>query len=416
MDEELQMKQLHRVFFRPWITTLAAAACLFAVPQTAESHGWWDSGSRCGPAGTSRLLASQPVESPSFPPTGATYPEGIAVLGDRVIVSGPSAFGTAGNGSPSQLTVFDRKSGALRQVVPVRGEDLSQEHYLSELFTWQDYAYSPSAQQGVLRWKFSSSNAQPVQEQYSRPFCSITGKNAPCRIPENRCPRNVRIDMPPLLNGIVVDNGDVYVTDSVHGVIWRMPAAAPWQLPVTPEVLFCSPALQGSGTEGFGLFGANGIAVIGPWIYVAVTFGPVHDATGPTSVIYRLPKYRPAPDCLEVVYTYRPVQVAPNVYVPPFVDGLRFNPRSGHLFAVLAGHNQISELDIFRREATEVARYSRPPGDTLIQGPSTIAFGPDDSAYVSNHAGGCCLDGDTNPSCYCSSAADYFGVIQLCIQ
>ena len=41
-----------------------------------------------------------------------------------------------------------------------------------------------------------------------------------------------------------------------------------------------------------------------------------------------------------------PVIVAPGVAVPPIADGLRLQPRTGHLFVVLAGQNQLSELDV----------------------------------------------------------------------
>ncbi|HEX2569788.1 MAG TPA: hypothetical protein VH877_09540 [Polyangia bacterium] len=408
------MKQLHRAFFRPFVTTLVAAVGLLAAPEIAESRAW-GFGGQCGPVGSSRLLAPQPVESRSFPPTGSTYPEGIAVLGDRILVSGPGTFYTAGNGSPSQLTVFDRKTGAFQQVVKVKGEDLNQEHNLSELSTWMNYAYSPSNQLGVLRWKFSDDGTAPVQESYSAPFYPVTDA-ATGRITNSQCPSNLRPGLPPLVNGIDVDiDGDVYVTDSFQGVIWRVPGPFLKRTPITPEVLFCSRALQGSGDSGVSLFGANGIAVIGSYLYVSVSYGPNDTSTGaPTSVIYRLRKNHP--DCLERVYTYRPAQVAPGVYVPPLADGLRFDPKSGHLFVVLSGHNQISELRLTWQGAEEVTRYSRATADHPFQGPSTIAFGPDDSAYVNNHAAGCCLDGDTNPSCYCQSAADYFGVIQLCVQ
>lgn len=406
------MKQLHRSFFRPLVTTLVAVVCLLAAPQMAESQIF--GGGRCGPAGTSRLLASQPVESRNFPPTGATYPEGIDVLGDRIIVSGPGTFYTAGNGSPSQLTVFDRKTGLLRQVVRVQGENLNLEHNLSELTTWLGYAYSPSNQLGVLRWRFPENNAPPVQESYSTPFYPVTDLNTG-RITNSQCPRDLKTKLPPLPNGIDVDlDGSVYVTDSFQGVIWYMPSPLLRRLPVTPEVLFCSRALQGAGDSGVSLFGANGIAVIGQWIYVSVSYAPNDRNGAPTSVIYRLRKNRP--DCLEKVYTYRALQVAPNYYVPPLADGLRFDRRSGHLFVVLSGHNAISELRLHGQGAEEVNRYSRPTEENPLQGPSTIAFGPDDSAYVSNHAAGCCLDGDPNQSCYCQSAADFFGVIELCVQ
>lgn len=372
-----------------------------------------DCGGSCGAAGTSRVLATMPVTSTGYQPTGPTYPEGTAVVGGRVIVSGPANFGTAGNGSPSQLTIFDRHSGALRMQVPVVGEDLSAEHALSELASWGDYVYAPSTQLGVLRWRIQGNGQTPAQERVSTPFCSATGAS-PCHVDTTRCPADVRPGLPPLPNGITVDShGTSYVTDALQGIVWRI-SARDDGAPSTPEVFACSRALQGSGTEGLSLFGANGIAEHDGSLYVSVTFGPM-EATGPSSVIYRIRKRAPA--TLEPVFTYHPVQVAPGVMVPPIADGVRIHPRSGHLFVVLGGQNQLSELDISRSPAVEVGRFSRTDSDHPFSNPSTVAFSPDgDSAYVSNHAIMCCLAGDPNPACVCSGAQNLFGVIELCVR
>lgn len=91
---------------------LAIASASAPGAAVADDHD--NDGGSCGAAGTSRVLATMPVTSTGYQPTGPTYPEGTAVVGSRVITSGPANFGTAGNGSPSQLTIFDRHSGALR--------------------------------------------------------------------------------------------------------------------------------------------------------------------------------------------------------------------------------------------------------------------------------------------------------------
>lgn len=393
---------------RNWFVMMFGAVAALA-PAVAAAHG-----GSCGPAGTSRLLASMPVTSAQFPPTGPTYPEGVAVVGGRVVVSGPATFGTAGNNSPSQLTVFRRNDGRLVRQVRVVGEDLTQEHALSELDAWRDYVYAPSTQLGVLRWNLDD-NHNPTQEQYSTPFCSVTG-SVPCHVETDRCPAGMRPGFPPLPNGITVArDGTVYVSDSLQGIIWRLPPrAAASAAPVTPEVFFCSPALQGSGTDALSAFGANGIAVVGDSLYVAVTFGPF-DALGPTSVIYRLSTT--SPGALETVYTYHGAVVAPGVVVPPVADGLRVHPRTGHLFVVLGGQSQVSELDLSQSPAVEVARFSRTGTDHPFANPSTVDFSPDgDSAYVVNHAILCCLPGDPNPACVCSGAQNLFGVIELCVR
>lgn len=373
----------------------------------------------CGPAGSSSVLASMPVSQSSWPPTGPTYPEGVTLLGDHVVVTGPANFGTAGNGSPSQLTIFNRFTGALQGEVPLVGEDLSQEHALSEAATWFNYVYAPSTQLGVLRFRFPlDGSLPPVQQQYSTPFCSVSGAG-PCNVQTNRCPQGMR-PAPPLPNGIAPTLlGGAYITDSLQGIIWYVPPAIDAHLPVTPEVFYCSPQLQGSGTPAFlplSLFGANGIAVAGLDLYVGVSFGPP-DATGaPTSVIYRLPRTAGPSTPLTVVHRYAAVPVAPGFAAPPIADGLRFDPITGHLFVVLSGQSQVSELDVSTTPAVEVRRFSRTDPDHPFTNPSTIAIGVDGTAYVSNHAVTCCLPGDPNPGCLCSGAQDLFGVIKLCVR
>lgn len=387
---------------------VTAIASLLTAGSSFAAH--------CDPVGASQVLAEMPVTSPVFPPTGPTYPEGTAVLGGRVIVSGPATFGTAGNGSPSQLTVFDQATGALRSEVPLVGEDLDQEHALSELADWKDYVYAPSTQLGVLRWRFNGRHDDfPSQESYSTPFCSVTIP-FPCQVATDKCPVDIRPGLPPLPNGIsVAKNGDVYVSDSLQGIIWKMEGEKGANLPVTPEVLFCSPSLQGSGNAGLELFGANGIAVVGEWIYVSVTFGPL-GPSGPTSVVYRIPADNPGPASLETVYTYDPIEVAPLVFVPPIADGLRYDDKSNRLYVVLGGHNQVSVLDLGVEPVAEITRYGRTDPDHPLLNPSTIALDKHGLAYVTNHAITCCLPGDPNPGCgACTNAQDFFGVIELCV-
>lgn len=399
-----------------WALVVLPGLVASVDPRAAWAHG------SCGPAGSSRVLATMPAPTAGYQPSGPTYPEGVAVIGSRVVVSGPATFGTAGNNSPSQLTIFDRRDGTLRAQVPVVGEALAAEHALSELAAWGDYVYAPSTQLGVLRWRIQGNGHTPTQEAVSTPFCSATG-SVPCHTVTSACPADVRAGLPPLPNGIAVDDdGTTYVTDSLQGIVWRIagrddddrcdhdgPAT-----PATPEVFACSRALQGSGTEGLSMFGANGVALSGGALYVAVTFGPI-DAQGPTSVIYRIPKS--SPTTLDPVFTYHGALVAPGVVAPPIADGLRVNPHTGHLFVVLGGQNQVSELDISRSPVVEVGRFSRTAPDHPFTNPSTIAFSPDGATgYVSNHAIMCCLSGDPNPACACSGAQGLFGVIEVCVR
>ena len=353
----------------------------------------------CGQAGDTNFLAAMPVGATTFPPTGPTYPEGIAVVGSRVITSGPANFGTAGNNSPSQLTIFSRHTGALEAEIQVVGEDLNQEHALSELYAKGNRLYAPSTQLGLLGWTLQGASVEE-QKQLSTPFYPTSAG----------CPADIRPGLPPLPNGVTVaSDGTAYVTDALQGIVWRVQVGTG---PVAPEVLICDPALQGSGNEGLSLFGANGIAVDGDNLYVGVSFGPI-DHMGPSSVIYKLS--RSQPDELTAIASFQGVEVAPGLVIPPIVDGLRIAP-NGNLFAVLAGQGRVVELDISGNYAIELASYAGNDPDVPFVNPSTIDVSPSgDVAYRPNHAITACLPGDPNPGCMGYGAADLFGVFELCV-
>jgi len=71
-------------------------------------------------------------------------------------------------------------------------------------------------------------------------------------------------------NGVTLDKeGHVYVTDTVLGAVWRVPARGG-----SAELWFSSPLLEGSGIFGFGFpLGANGIAYRQNEIVVSNTEG-----------------------------------------------------------------------------------------------------------------------------------------------
>ena len=360
--------------------------------------------------GDTDAFAHMPALGASWPPTGPTYPEGIAVIGDQIIVSGPANFGTANNGSPSQLTVFDRETGALESEIPLVGEDLSQEHALSELASKGPYAYAPSTQLGVLRWRFAGES--PVtQEEISTPFCSVTIPY-PCLQPTDACPADIRPGLPPLPNGIAVDHdGTVYVTDSLQGIVWKVdPNGASG--PATPEVLVCSRSLQGSGQEGLGLFGANGLVLVGDDLYLTVTFGPVNAMGLPTSQLYRVDIDHP--ESLELMRTFDAEELYPGVFVPPIADGVTYDEETDHLLVVMGGLDAVLELDLDDPDLAEVDRYTRADPDLPFHAPAGVALDEDGTAWVTNHAITCCLDGDPDPTCSCYGADELFGVVSIC--
>lgn len=378
---------------------------LLSLPALAS-----DEDETCGELGDSSLFAAMPDDGPSPQPTGRTYPEGVAVVKDIVAVSGPATFGTAGNGSPSQLTLFDRESGELLAEIPVVGEDLAYEHALSELAAHKGRVFAPSTQLGLLAWDLKRDGAAAAQESVSTPFCSVTF-GFPCVTPTDLCPADLRPGLPPLPNGVTVGkDGVAYITDSLQGVVWRVDTKA---APAAPEPVVCSPLLQGAGSEGLTMFGANGVAVVEEDLYVGVTFA-APDASGVfSSAVYRVSLAESAEP--ELVYSFGGLEVAPGVVIPPIADGLRYNEDTGTLFVVLGGQNAVAELDIGGPVASEIARYTRTEADHPFMNPSTIAFGEDGEAYVTNHAIMCCLEGDPNPACGCYGE-DHFGVIELCLE
>jgi len=382
---------------------LTLSALLFALPAWASHDD-----DECD-YGDSAVFAVMPDDGDGIQPTGPTYPEGVAVVGDLVAVSGPATFGTAGNGSPSQLTLFDADSGDLVGEIPLVGENLAYEHALSELAAYKGAVYAPSTQLGLLSWNLKKYGADATQRQVSTPFCTVSF-GYPCTTSTDLCPSDLRVGMPPLPNGVAIDDkGVAYVTDSLQGVIWMIDTK---HAPSAPEVIACSPQLQGSGSEGLGLFGANGVAVVGDDLYIGVTFGPPDASGAATSEIFRMPK--DASDDLELVYTFHPVEVAPGVAIPPIADGLRYNAETGTLFVVLGGQNAVAELDV-EGTVTEIARYTRTDADHPLMNPSTVAFDEEGAAYVTNHAILCCLEGDPNPACTCTGE-DFFGVVEFCVE
>lgn len=72
-----------------------------------------------------------------------------------------------------------------------------------------------------------------------------------------------------LANALAFDkNGNLYVTDTIRGAVWRIPRGGSATLWIE------HPLLAGDGSAGLGFtIGANGIAYRQGWVYVAVTEG-----------------------------------------------------------------------------------------------------------------------------------------------
>ena len=280
------------------------------------------------------------------------FPEGVAVHGNSVFVSGPARFGTAGTG-PSAIQVYNRKTGKLQQTISVQGEALAFEHALSNVAVDGDgRVYALSTQLGLIR--FTKQGQSYQQSSYGAPLPDIPPLAGP--------------DLPPIPDDIVFDDdGNAYVTDSLQATIFRYGPGGG-----VPTIWFQSPQFVGSGPFPFG---PNGIR-LDPQrehVYLAVTTSPTNPALG---VIYRLPLVAsPLPGDLEVFHQYVAGE-AP--------DQLAF-AHDGTLYVTLAFSNQISFLST---SGAELGRIQSQPGDEVpLDNPAGIAFDSrTKSVLVANHA------------------------------
>jgi len=278
------------------------------------------------------------------------FPEGVAVNGNSVFVSGPARFGTAGTG-PSTITVYNRKTGQLEQIIVVQGEALAFEHALSNIaIDGQGRIYALSTQLGLIR--FTRQGQTYVQSAYGAPLPDL----------------NPLDPFPPIPNDVVFDDdGNAYVTDSLQGTIFRYAPGGG-----VPTIWFQSPLFFGSGPIPFG---TNGIRLDPEreHVYVVVTTSPTNPAIG---TIYRLPLVdSPSAGDLETFHVYGSGEGP---------DQLAF-AADGKLYVTLAFTNQIS---ILSTSGAEITRISSQVGDEVpLDAPAGIAFdNRTKSVLVANHA------------------------------
>ncbi|QLE58175.1 SMP-30/gluconolactonase/LRE family protein [Nostoc sp. TCL26-01] len=324
-----------------WPIALLAGLAI-SVPEVAQAGRL---------LGDSRVFAELPNE-PGFP-------EDVALLGDRVFISGPAQSNLFVQ--PSILE-YDLNSGALVRKYDITGQNPSLPQAIAGIvFDNQNRLYVSDIQQGIVRFDVTQSN--PVQEIYATalpdlPICSAVAGGTTCS------PNAV--DLPPLINDIIFDaKGDLYISDSFQSTIWRVAAGGG-----TPEIWY-----QDSRFDGFG---ANGVRIdpTGTKLYVAATA----DAVG-QGFIYTLPLVdAPSTTDISTFFQYAPGE-AP--------AGIEFGA-SGNLYVVLGRGNQISVLS---PNGTETNRFSGPairpddPNNPLLwRNPSNIAFNNKDrSLLVTNN-------------------------------
>lgn len=285
-------------------------------------------------------------------PANPGFPEGVAVHGNSVFVSGPARFGTANTG-PSAIQVYDRKTGHLDQTIVVQGEALQFEHAVSNIaIDGQGRVYALSTQLGLIH--FTKHGHSYDQGFYGAPLPDLPPISGP--------------DFPPIVNDIVFDDlGNAYVTDSLQATIFRYGPAGG-----IPQIWFQSPLFQGGG---FFPFGPNGIRLdpARQYVYMANSTSLADPNLG---TIYRLPLIdNPQPADLEVVHDYTAGELP---------DQLAFG-EGGELYVTLAFSNEISVLI---PGFGEMGRIASQPGDEVpLDNPAAIAFDSrTKSLLLANHA------------------------------
>jgi sugar lactone lactonase YvrE len=296
-------------------------------------------------------------------PAAPGFPEGVAIYGSHIYVSGAATFGTAGKG-PSAVQVFDRKTGAFVTTIRVAGENLAFEHALSNITVDSDgRIYALSTQLGLLR--FTKQELGYTQETYGTlipdlPRCADVAPGTACS--------PTQVDFPPIGNDIVFDaDGYAYVTDSFQATVFRYAPGGG-----TPQIWFQSPLFEGGG---FFPFGTNGIRLDPQREHIYIVVSTYAGAPN-VGTIYRLPLVAaPTAADLEVFYAYTASEVP---------DQLAFD-NQGNLYVSLALSNQISVL---APDGTEMTRYQSAPGDAVpLDAPAGIAFDSrSKSLLIVNHA------------------------------
>ena len=295
-------------------------------------------------------------------PASTGFPEGIAVRGNKVYVSGPARFGTAGDGTPSRVFAFDIDSGALLTTYDIQGEDLNQDHANSCIaFDANGSLYVVNFQLGIVRLDLGSGQ----QEVYAAPLPNLQ----PCSSvpPGTTCSPTV-FDAPPLGNDIAFDeDGNLYETDSFQATIWKIPPGGG-----QPQIWFQDSRLDTP-------FGPNGLRLSPDrtQIYFAVTA----DAVGQFGnflggKIYTLPLVaNPSAAQLQVFHEY-------NGEAP---DGIAFG-KSGNLYVALAAPFN-SGVSILNPDGTETTRLHNDQDPIFpYDSPANIAFSKQGSIVITNHA------------------------------
>ncbi len=296
---------------------------------------------------------------PPFP----GFPEQPLTAGRLLYVCTDAHFGTVGAGPP-EVQIFDRRSGALADRVPIAGTDTTVEHGMSAgAFDAFGRLYVLSVQQGVVRIDFRTG----AQDVYAPPMPTLPICGT---VPDGTDCSPKLAPFPALANDIVFDrDGNAYISDSFQATIFRVPPGGG-----APQIWFQDERLVGP----VGGFGTNGMRFSpdGEHLFVNVT---TEAATG-DGVVYALRKVEhPSASDLVEFHRFTGGSGSP--------DDMAFGV-SGRLYVSLPFQNQMAILDRDGREVTRFPDAEQAAALTVpFDMPSGIAF--DDatrSIYITNHA------------------------------
>lgn len=285
-------------------------------------------------------------------------PEGVAVRGNQVFVSGPAKTGTLLNGQPSRVLAFNATNGQLMASYPTQGENLLLEHANSCI------AFDGAGRLHVLNTQIGLYRLDPTtgaQTNYSAPFPNLPACGLLAPAP---CSPTV-LDLPPLPNDLALDPaGNAYVTDSFQATIWRVPPGGG-----APQIWFQDQRLASP------YIGVNGLRLdpSRTRLYLSVTT----DMLGASS-IYSLPLVdRPRAADLALFHRFALGDAA---------DGIAFGA-TGKLYVTLALPTT-SGLAVLRPDGSEESRLVNPLLSPTVpyDSPANLAFDGAGSAYVTNHA------------------------------
>jgi sugar lactone lactonase YvrE len=309
------------------------------------------------PVGDTKVWVKVP--DPPGNPEGITVRRNVVFVGTHAPVSGDADEG------PSKIFRYKLRTGKkAAPPIKIRGQNSDDTHGI--LWMASDKAgrlYVLDRDPPRLLRLTKAFSRRPRQRTYAT-FPDL----APCHSSDHPCSQT-NIDLAPFPDYIAFDrSGNGYVTDLEQGTIFRVPPGGG-----KAKVWFTDPRLDS-------VFGPNGIAIdpTGKKLYFAMT-GSVQPTSPTQGVIYTLPlKKKPQPNDLKDFFVYPEPASGP--------DGIAFG-RSGKLYVVLAGANQIS---ILNRDGTEELRFPSAPEnqqqEVPYDSPASIAFNRRGSLLVTNQS------------------------------